>query len=131
MNRFEKIRKDHQLETAQDYVVLIYQLINKKGFARVTDLAKILAVSNVTVSKTLRRLNKLGYVISKPYKNVSLSEEGKDLAESSIKKHQIIYRFLIHIGVPDDIAKIDTEGIEHHISASTLESMTKYLQVVL
>ncbi len=127
MNKFERIRKDHQNETAEDYVELIFQLIERNGSARVKDLAANLGVSSVTVSKTIKRLIRDNYVTCEPYKEIYLTEKGIKLAKNSIARHDIVYKFLVSIGVPMDIAEIDAEGIEHHISSTTLDKMKKMI----
>ncbi len=127
INRFERIRKDHQLETAQDYVEIIYELITSQGNARVKDISKILGVSNVTVTKTIKRLDRDGYLSTEPYQPITLTKKGEELAKKSIKKHKIVYQFLVHLGVPPEIAEIDTEGIEHHISDVTLNILNQFI----
>ncbi len=55
---FRRSRRDHALETAQDYVEAIADLTVAQGEARVTDLARRLGVTHVTVNRTLVRLKK-------------------------------------------------------------------------
>ncbi len=123
---FTKIREAHQTETAEDYVELIADLIEANGEARVADLATRFGVSNATVSKVIGRLNREGLVINKPYRSLFLSDAGRDLAKSCKERHEIVLRFLLKMGVPKDIAELDAEGIEHHISAETLAIFKKH-----
>ena len=125
--RFTQTRQDHAIETAADYVELIDELQETIGEARGADICQILGVSHVTVSKTLKRLARDGYVTSKPYRSVFLTEKGKALAESSRERHRLILALLQKIGVPDDIAESDAEGMEHHVSEETLEAIRRYL----
>ena len=48
------------------------------------------------------------------------------LAEKSNTRHEILYKFLTKLGVPEKIAEIDSEGMEHHISKETLNMMKKF-----
>lgn len=127
MNRFERTRLDHSLETAEDYVELIDRLINERGEARAVDLAARLGVSQVTVGKTVKRLIREGYVTSEPYRSIYLTPKGRKLAKESEARHNTVLEFLIAIGVPAQNAEADAEGIEHHVSKGTLEAMRRYL----
>ncbi len=64
-----KARTDHALETAADYVELIQDLVEETGEARAVDIAVRMGVSHVTVSKTLQRLSKEGFVTYRPYRS--------------------------------------------------------------
>ncbi|MEX2244604.1 MAG: manganese-binding transcriptional regulator MntR [Fimbriimonadaceae bacterium] len=128
MNRFQRTRQDHSLETAEDYVELIARLIEEKGAARGVDLAERLGVSPVTVGKTIKRLVREGFVKAEPYRNVFLTDKGRRLAESSRERHSIVLDFLVALGVPEKSAEADAEGIEHHVSKHTLDAMRRYLK---
>lgn len=125
--RFESVRKAHLSENTEDYVELISDLINKFGKAQTTIIAKKLGVAKPTVSKTLLKLKKDGFINHHPYQPITLTPKGKELAEKCKQRHQIVYDFLIKIGVAKNIAEIDSEGIEHHISSETLEIFKKFI----
>ncbi len=120
---FERIRADHSLELTEDYIELISDLIEIHGEARVVDLASQLGVSKPTVNATIQRLQKDGFVSSRPYRSIFLTAKGRDLAEWSRARHKIVLDFLHAIGVPPDTAEADAEGIEHHVSELTLKSL--------
>lgn len=126
MNRFERTRKDHRQETAEDYVELVYQLIKETGEARVAVIADRLGVSQVTVSQTLKRLHRDGLVIAEPYREVLLTEEGREMAQASLERHRIVHSFLLALGVSERTAANDAEGIEHHVSQETLARMDAF-----
>ena len=125
--RFESVRKAHLSENTEDYVELISDLINKFDKAQTTNIAKTLGVTKPTVSKTLLKLNKDGLINYQPYQPITLTPKGKKLAKKCKQRHQIVYDFLIKIGTPKNIAEIDSEGIEHHISSETLEIFKKII----
>lgn len=124
---FKRTRKDHQAEISEDYVELIAELIDDKGEARGTDIAMRLGVANATVVKTLKRLADLGLVTQEPYRAIFLTDEGWKMAEDGKRKHDIVERFLLALGVPADTARIDAEGIEHHVSFDTLKAMARFV----
>jgi DtxR family manganese transport transcriptional regulator len=123
---FSRIREAHQSETAEDYVELIADLIEAQQEARLSDLAERFGVSNPTASKVIARLKDEGYVESAPYRSIFLTKKGTALAKKCKQRHQIVLDFLIRLGVNPDTAEFDAEGIEHHISAETLQIMKDF-----
>ncbi len=123
---FSNVRAAHQMETTEDYVELIADLIDGTGEARLSDLATRLGVSRPTVSKMLDRLLADGYIDSQPYRSIFLTDKGRTLAETCRARHQIVYEFLLRLGVDPTTAAFDAEGIEHHISAKTLDIFARF-----
>ncbi len=124
----ERTRADHARELAEDYVELIDDLITEKKEARAVDIAKHLGVSHVTVTNTVARLKRDGLVTSEPYRSIFLTSKGRKLAEHARSRHTLVLDFLIALGVPGKDADTDAEGIEHHLSPSTLTAMQKFLE---
>lgn len=124
---FHRIRADHSSELAEDYVELIADLIDEKGEARGTDVALRLGVANATVVKTLKRLQDQGLVTQEPYRSIFLTGDGWKMAEDGRRKHKIVEGFLLALGVSEAQARIDSEGIEHHVSEETLKAMARFL----
>ncbi len=124
-NRFARTREDHARELDEDYVELIEALLREKGEARATDLAERLNVSHVTVSKRVARLRRSGLLKGERYRSILLTEAGLALAQSSRERHRVVLAFLLGLGVPAEVAQADAEGIEHHVSATTLAAMAR------
>jgi DtxR family manganese transport transcriptional regulator len=125
---FQRSRRDRAGEIAQDYVEAIAELAAAVGEARVTDLARRLGVTHVTVNRTLARLQTVGYVSTKPYRAIFLTTAGERLALESKQRHQTVVAFLLSLGIPRKIAELDAEGIEHHVSPETLAAMERRLK---
>ena len=49
------------------------------------------------------------------------------MGEAARERHHIVMSFLEHIGVPTDVAALDAEGIEHHVSSIALERMAHFM----
>lgn len=123
---FSATKSRKNIELFEDYVEAINEINLKKGFVKNVDLCKYFGVSNATVCKNIKRLIKEELVESEKYKNIFLTKVGKMLAEKSNTRHEILYKFLIKLGVPNKVAEIDSEGMEHHISTQTLNIMKKF-----
>lgn len=124
----QRTRSDHATELTQDYVEAISELQEQAGECRVKDLAARFAVSHVTVSRALSRMQRDGFVETQPYGPVTLTRKGQKLAGFSRHRHRIVMQFLISLGVSHQTAAIDTEGIEHHVSEETLARMEEFLR---
>ena len=120
-DRHRRIRSDHASETAEDYAEAIEQIQRDEGKCRIVDLARRFDVTHVTVTKVVARLKREGLVVSEKYGPLELTEAGRQLAAKSRRQHKIVYEFLRAIGVSEERAAIDAEGIEHHVSRQTLE----------
>ena len=121
-------RQARSLEIAEDYVEVIALLIDSDGEARVVDLARRLGVTHVTVIRTIERLQRAGLVTSKPYRSIFLTDSGRKLADRVRKRHELVVQFLLALGVDAETARIDAEGIEHHVSAQTLAAFGRLVE---
>lgn len=126
--RFRSTRAAHRDETAEDYVEAVMQITADHGRARVTDLARLMGVTHVTVNRIIARLVREGLVENRPYKPVELTAKGRRLAARIQARHETVLAFLVAIGVPPKQAEIDAEGLEHHASDITIRAMKAWMQ---
>jgi len=124
--RFARVREAHRTEMQEDYVELIADLIVDRGEARAADLAERLGVTPATVGNTLNRLKRDGLVEVRPYRSIFLTPAGAAMAEHARARHRIVIDFLCALGVPADVAELDAEGVEHHLSEETLAAMQRF-----
>ncbi len=128
VEQFKEARKVRLLEVAEDYTELVDDLIKEAGKARVCDLSKIMGVSHVSVLKAVNRLIRDGYLVKNSQQTIELTDKGKTTALFSKRKHLVLSEFFQMLGIPDQIAAIDVEGIEHHISETTLEALQRHMK---
>lgn len=119
-------RREHANEIAEDYVEAIADLLVELGEARVVDLAKRLGVTHVTVNRTIARLQQAGLVTTQPYRAIFLTEKGRTLAAACKSRHETVVAFLLGLGIPERVAEMDAEGIEHHVSPETLSAFKRH-----
>ena len=125
---FDRIRDDHRHELVEDYVELIADLIDAQGEARAVDLATRLGVTGATVNAQVTRLQRDGLVTSEPYRAIFLTERGRALAEACRRRHHIVLAFLAALGVSEETARRDAEGIEHHVSDETMAAFDRFVR---
>jgi len=124
-----QVREARQTEVMEDYVELIADLIDSTGEARSVDIAKRLGVTTPTVARMIGRLKEAEWIEAQPYRAIFLTNEGRNIAEASRRRHQLVVKFLTAIGISEEIARADAEGIEHHVSEETLAAFERYLRL--
>lgn len=125
--RFGQARAERANALVEDYVELIGDLSVVEGRARPTDIARRLGVSHATVNNCVARLERDGLVASKPYRGVTLTQAGEQLADRVRARHRIVVDLLVAVGVPAEVAEIDAEGLEHHVSDAALAAFLRFL----
>jgi Mn-dependent DtxR family transcriptional regulator len=115
----------------EDYLERILELIDSKGYARVVDIANGLRISQASVSNMVRRLDAEGLLKYEKYRGLVLTPAGETLARNITRRHQLLTDFLSLLQLDQSVVHHDVEGMEHHISPSTLraiESLTAQLK---
>jgi len=114
----------------EEYLEAIYRLQDKCGVARTSDLVNLLQVVPGTVTNTVKRLEREGYITHQPYKGVKLSEKGRRIAIRVVRRHRLSERLLTDIlhlewdkvheaacklehGMTDDIIKPLEKALKH------------------
>jgi DtxR family transcriptional regulator, manganese transport regulator len=112
----------------EDYLERILELINSKGYARVIDIAAALKISQASVTNMVQRLDAEGLLKYEKYRGLILTAGGKKLARRIAERHKLLTEFLRLLGVEDRVIDQDVEGMEHHISPSTLRAIAALTQ---
>jgi Mn-dependent DtxR family transcriptional regulator len=107
----------------EDYLEVIYHLVQDKGYANTVDIAENLRVKPPTVSSMLQRLAAKDYLVHERYRGIRLTDRGARVAKSVIARHSIVSELLLMLGVEDEVAYQDTEGMEHHIQPATIRKI--------
>lgn len=126
--RFSHARAAQSVAVMEDYVEMISDLMAEFGEARIADIAQRMGVTHPTATKAIARLKREGLANSRPYRGVFLTDKGAALAERVRARHRVVVDFLVAIGVPDETAELDAEGMEHHVSDTTLKAFKAYLR---
>lgn len=107
----------------EDYLERILELIDSKGYARVVDIATSLRISQASVSNMVRRLDADGLLKYEKYRGLVLTTAGETLARNITRRHQLLTDFLTLLRLDEQVIHHDVEGMEHHISPSTLRAI--------
>jgi len=106
----------------EDYLEMIYRNSLVEGYIRINTLSELLNVQAPSATKMVQKLTKLGFTDYKKYGIIFLSENGKEIGKFLLERHYVIETFLKNLGVVESLL-IETELIEHAITAKTLEKI--------
>lgn len=127
-NARNKKRGEFATYRMEDYLEVIYELIQQKGYATTTDISENLDVSTPSVTKMLKRLDKTGHLKYQRYRGIKLTQLGTAIAKDIQHRHSIISEFLRILGVDEATANKDAEGIEHHLHQETIKKLEEFIK---
>jgi Mn-dependent DtxR family transcriptional regulator len=131
--RLESIKAAHQSEKMasstriEDYLEVISELVELKGYATTLDISRYMDVSAPSVTKMLQRLDEGDFLEYEKYHGINLTSKGAQLAENIRQKHGILLEFFEILGIGHDTANQDAEGVEHHLNPKTIKQLRKFI----
>ena len=131
--RLESIKAAHQSEKTasstriEDYLEVISELVELKGYATTLDISRYMDVSAPSVTKMLQRLDEGDFLEYEKYHGINLTSKGVQLAENIRQKHGILLEFFEILGISHDTANQDAEGVEHHLNPKTIKQLRKFI----
>ena len=132
-NRLEAIRfansvkKEDRTDRMEDYLEVIYELIQEKGYATTVDISSYLNVSSPSVTKMMQKLDETGYLKYEKYRGIKLTNEGIRSARNIRNRHGLLAEFFMIIGIDEETANNDAEGIEHHLHPETMKKLEEFI----
>lgn len=116
-------------ESLEDYLAAIYQITERDTVARSTDIAGHLSVSNASVTHALKTLAERGLVNYTPYRVVTLTDDGRSLAQSVLRRKEILMRFFSEtLGLDHAEAADNAHRMEHVITRLALDRLVTFLE---
>lgn len=117
----------HLQESGEMYLETVYILSNRSESIRSIDICEYMGYSKPSVSRAVGLLKNGGYVTVDEKGYITLTSEGKSVAEKMFERHTMLTDFLVRLGVDKDIASEDACKIEHHISEESFEAIKKHV----
>lgn len=114
-------------ESGEMYLENILILEKKIKNTRSIDIAQQMNYSKPSVSRAVSILKKDGYIDISPEGYISLTKEGRDIAEKIYERHNILTEILLDLGVDSENAVNDACRIEHVISDESFAAIKKYI----
>ena len=116
-------------ESAENYLETILILHKRSGNVRSIDIANELEYSKPSVSVAMRHLREEELISVDGSGYITLLPKGQAIAERIFERHELLTSWLVHLGVPQEIASEDACRIEHVISEESFEALKKYLGI--
>lgn len=116
----------HLQESGQMYLETILVLSNTGKPVRSIDVSEYMGFSKPSVSRAIGLLKSGGYVTVNKEGHLTLTEEGRAVAENIYEKHTLLTQFLVNLGVSEETAVEDACKMEHIISDESFEAIKKH-----
>ena len=114
-------------ESGEMYLETILILTQEKGNVRSIDISERMGFSKPSVSRAVGLLKNGGYINVEKDGHITLTEEGRYVANRTYDRHRVLSAFFRSIGVPEDVAVNDACRIEHVISDETFAALKKHI----
>jgi len=112
----------------EEYLEWIYRLSKEQDEVSTSDLARSLKVSPASVTGMVKRLAERGFIQHEKYHGVTLTEDGRKVALSIIRRHGLLERLLVDVlGLPWHLADEEAGRLEHHITPEVEERLKLFL----
>lgn len=115
-------------ETTENYLKRIYILIESKGKARISDIAKLMDRSLSSVSEAVKRMSDEGYLNYEKYGKITLTDLGSEIAVGVHNNYSIINDLLQTLGIPEHLALEDACSMEHQVSDTTINTIREFVK---
>jgi len=114
----------------EDYLEVIYELMEHKGYVSMSDISNYLNVSSASVTKMVQRLHESGYIEYEKYRGIRMKDKGLEIAKMIRERHSILTEFLLLLGIEEEDAHRITEGIEHYFDNRSLKRLEQLVQII-
>jgi Mn-dependent DtxR family transcriptional regulator len=115
-------------ESTEDHLERIQELVDRKGYARVADIAASLGLSRSSVSNMVRRLAARGFVNYEKYRGLTLTAAGRAVARHIKVRHQTLTELFQLLGLSPETVEEEVEVIEHHLTPETLRVFSRLVR---
>ena len=121
--------KEKLSSNMEDYLEAIAVAKKRNGVARVKNISSFLKVKTSSVTSALNTLSKKGLVVHERYGYIELTPDGKTVAESVLKRHNVLVKFLVKIlRIGKKTAVEDACKMEHAVSPKTFHKLTEFIR---
>lgn len=115
-------------KTIEDYLEAMLMLKEKNGYIRSIDVAALLGVTKPSVTYTTKRLKERGYITMDDGNMITITDEGMKIASDTLRRHVLLTKFFMNLGVSEKSAREDACKVEHDLSRETFEAICRHAE---
>ena len=115
------MKKSH--ESAEDYLETILILRERKGNVRSIDIVNEMNYSKPSISIAMKKLKSEGMVEMDLNGYITLTPLGEEIAQRIYKRHKLLEKVLVAIGIDEETAAEEACRIEHVIDDNTYKKI--------
>lgn len=120
-------KQSHTTARMEDYLEVILELVEFKGYATTLDISRYMNVSAPSATSMMQKLDDNGFLRYEKYRGIDLTKKGHETAKTIRQKHGTLLEFFEMLGIDHDTANIDAEGVEHHLNPRTSDQLRKFV----
>jgi Mn-dependent DtxR family transcriptional regulator len=113
-------------ESAEDYLETILILFERNGQVRSIDIVNEMNFSKPSISIAMKKLRENGYIRMDVNGLITLTDEGRVIAERIYSRHKLLTKVLEAIGIDEKKAEDEACKIEHDIDDETYERIRDF-----
>ena len=114
-------------ESGEMYLETILILSKKLSGVRSIDVCEEMGYSKPSVSRAVGILKSGGYILVDRDGYITLTDEGRYVAERTYERHRVLTDFFVSLGVSPQTASEDACKIEHVISDETFSALKQHI----
>lgn len=131
MDIWKKFDQNVITHSAAHHLMAVDALVNRLGYARVSDIARQLNITRGSVSISLKPMKEAGLIVQDENRHLKLSKTGQRLVDAVKTKRQLIERLLSELlGVNGEQSQIDACKIEHLTSNETARHLVSFFRFI-
>jgi Mn-dependent DtxR family transcriptional regulator len=116
----------HLQESGEMYLETILVLSKTNSAVRSIDIVEHMGYSKPSVSRAVGLLKSGGFITVNDAGHISLTEDGRLVAEKIYERHTLLTGWLVRLGVEPAVAAEDACKLEHVISDTTFEAIKRF-----
>lgn len=118
-------------KSAEDYMKNILILYRRNGAVRSVDIADEMGITRPSVCNAMKKLRDENLIYFSDKGLIFFTDAGKAIAEKACRKHALLTKALMGIGVNESTAAKEACSIEHVISDETYECLNEFFKTRL
>ncbi|MCD8151468.1 MAG: metal-dependent transcriptional regulator [Clostridiales bacterium] len=118
-------------QSAEDYLECILKLSKVRPVVRSIDIATEMNYSKPSISVAMKNLRTNGYINMDDCGFITLTDAGMKIASSIYERHLLLKKWLVFLGVDEQIAEDDACKIEHTLSKETFSALKTHINNVM